>query len=180
MQYKSCRMINGKAKWVIVNGHREIINRNPNTDEIKSLEIDYIPDYHPNRCNIEICDECKKERLVPGKALKEYDEEEEWTGRWLCVKCWYHIDYKNRENTQAKIIKMLSARRIGNINKEHTNYKGDLFQELTCRWRSTVSTIPVEDLNKRLDNYITPIDHTYDSELGIIQTKGRFLGISTI
>lgn len=29
-------------------------------------------------------------------------------------------------------------------------------------------------MNKKLDNYVYPIDHSPDSELGIIQTKGAF------
>ncbi len=29
-------------------------------------------------------------------------------------------------------------------------------------------------MNKKLDNYNSPIDHSIDSVLGIIQTKGRF------
>jgi hypothetical protein len=66
--------------------------------------------------------------------------------------------------------------RTGNQDQNSTGAKGDRFQELTCIWRSTVSTLPVEDLNIVNDNYTvgTPIDHSPDSELGIIQTKGKF------
>lgn len=70
-------------------------------------------------------------------------------------------------------IKSVANFRTGCINPNCSTAKGDLFQELTCRWRSLVSTFPVEDLNKKYDNYKYPIDHSRDSELGIIQTKGR-------
>lgn len=70
-------------------------------------------------------------------------------------------------------MKSLANRRTGNQSPTHNNTIGDLFQKLTCEWRSTVSIIPVEDLNEKLDNYLSPIDHTPDSELGIIQTKGK-------
>jgi hypothetical protein len=55
--------------------------------------------------------------------------------------------------------------------RDSTKEKGDNFEELTCIWRSTISTIPVKNMNKYRRN--TPIDHSLDSVLGIIQTKGR-------
>lgn len=100
--------------------------------------------------------------------LKECNEYHKWTGRWDCRKCWGKYD----PNSTNNIRKLLRDHRAGNLrNLEHI--KGDLFQELTCRYRSTVSIILVEDLNKKLDNYTSQIDHTPDSELGIIQTKGK-------
>lgn len=50
--------------------------------------------------------------------------------------------------------------------------KGFNFEELTCRWRTTISIVPVENMNKHCAN--APIDHSRDSELGFIQTKGRY------
>jgi hypothetical protein len=119
-----------------------------------------------NRTNI--CDNC---RIGFGKAngnpKREYNKDNNWTGRWLCHKCWIS-DYRLKNGITR------SSRRVGCLDPDSNLAKGDLFQELTCRWRSIVSTIPVEDLNKKLDNYKSPIDHTRDSELGIIQTKGRY------
>lgn len=63
--------------------------------------------------------------------------------------------------------------RTGTLNPNCSTEKGDLFQELTCTWRSSISNVPVEDLNKKFDSYRCPIDHSYDSELGYIQTKGK-------
>lgn len=62
--------------------------------------------------------------------------------------------------------KSLSDRRTGNL-KYHRHIFGDNCEELTCRWRG------VKNLNKENDNYRSPIDHSRDQELGIIQTKGR-------
>lgn len=130
--------------------------------------------FYYNKTNT--CDKCrekgKETKLVPGKALKEHDKNGNLTGKWLCKNCWYAINYKYRSDSTNNIIKSLANCRTGNQNPNSSQAKGDLFQELTCRWRSTVSTVPVEDLNKKLDNYNTPIDHSPDSELGIIQTKG--------
>lgn len=125
-----------------------------------------------NRTNT--CDRCRDEgketKLIPHtNAYREYNDEGNCTGRWMCRKCYGKYGQNSSHNT----IKSLAYHRIGNLDPNCSSAKGDLFQELTCRWRSTVSTIPVEDLNKKLDNYNSPIDHSLDSELGIVQTKGR-------
>lgn len=71
-------------------------------------------------------------------------------------------------SSQMNIMKSLRDRRTGNLN-DPGNIFGDNCQELTCKWRG------VKDLNKENDNYNSPIDHSRDSELGIIQTKGAKL-----
>lgn len=40
MRYKSCRIIDGKSKLVIVDDNKKIINRNPNKEELKDLEYE--------------------------------------------------------------------------------------------------------------------------------------------
>lgn len=169
VEYKSYRIIGGKSRWVIVDGNGTIINRNPNKEKLKHSLLWNFEHNETNTCNFikengEICGN----ELKPGKTLKEYIDNK-WTGRWLCHKCYQKFD----PNSTNNIRKSLTNRRIGNLDPSSNQAKGDNFQELTCRWRSTVSTIPVEDLNKTLDNYTTPIDHSRDSELGIIQTQGR-------
>jgi hypothetical protein len=91
----------------------------------------------------------------------------------MCYGCWYDRDYKKRVDSANNIRKLMTGSRTGNLDQNSTQIKGAMFQELTCEWRSMVSTVLVEDLNKKLDNYTTPIDHSPDSELGIIQTKGK-------
>jgi hypothetical protein len=98
-------------------------------------------------------------------------------GKWLCCNC-YAKDYqKNNPNSSYNAKKSVGDRRTNNQFPTHSNAIGDIFQKLTCIWRSTISTIPVEDLNKKLDNFNSPLDHTQDSELGIIQTKGSSFNI---
>lgn len=123
-----------------------------------------------NTCDI-INEDGKKceNKLFSKHAFREYDKNGNWTGKWICNKCYQ----KFSPNSGLNIMKTLRDRRTNNQDPNHSNAKGDLFQELTCRWRSTISTIPVEDLNIKLDNYKIPIDHSWDSELGILQTKGR-------
>lgn len=118
---------------------------------------------HYNKTNT--CNRCI-EKLKPCYVYREYDKEGNWTGKWLCQSCYKKEQYKNG-NTNANIINLLRDRRIGNLKPNSNQAKGDLSEELTCIWRG------VENLNVKNDNYNSPIDHSIDSELGIIETKGR-------
>lgn len=104
------------------------------------------------------CDRCKVEKLKPTKTLREYDIEGNWTGKWLCHKCW-KADYR-LENGMAN-----SSRRAEGLDPNSNQAKGDLFEELTCRWRG------VKNLNIENNNYNSAMDHSRDSELGTIQTR---------
>ena len=173
--YKSKRPVDGKPPiWVIVNENGKIINKNPSKDELKGLEIEkiYVRNIVPKIRHYNLtdtCDRCQIGKLSPGKAHWEYDKYENETGKWICDECYRKFD----PNSFNNIHKSIRDCRTNNLNPNCSTAKGDLFQELTCRWRSIVSIIPVEDINKKNDNYNSPIDHSRDSELGIIQTKGR-------
>jgi len=175
-KYKSYRFVDGKLRKVIVDENGNIVNKIPNKDELKSLAEIPKENYKRNiiprliyynetntcyRCGISF-------KKAPGHPEREYDKEGNWTGKWNCGKCRQRHGF----NSQNNIIKSLAKHRIGNIDPNSNCAKGDNFEELTCRWRSMVSSVPVENLNKKLDCYNTPIDHSRDSELGIIQTKG--------
>lgn len=125
--------------------------------------------------NTNTCDRCRKDgenRLRSHNAYREINEIGYWTGKWLCKSCYSKERYVKGE-TNSNIQQSLGSRRMGCQNPNSNNAIGDKFQELTCIWRSRVSTIKVEDLNKKNDNYRSPIDHSPDSELGIIDTQGR-------
>lgn len=123
-----------------------------------------------NRTNT--CDRCETEKLKSHNAYREI-KGENWTGNWLCGKC-HWIDERNRRDSIPYLRRQMTKTRLCNLDSDSSKAKGDLFQELTCIWRTTISTIPVKDLNKEFDNYRYPIDHSRDSELGVIQTKGSF------
>lgn len=184
--YMSTRLIDGKPKKIIADKNGDIVNRNPSKDELKDLEKELYTGKHKIRKHIyynetNTCDNIKEdgkkceEKLVPHtNAFRERDKEGKETGRWLCNKC----SCKQRSklpNSNNNIMKSLRNTRINTLDPNSSKAIGDLFQELTCIWRSTISIVPIEDLNKKLDNYNTPIDHSWDSELGIIQTKGRII-----
>ncbi len=120
-----------------------------------------------NYNGLNICDECKVEKLKPGNARREYDENENWTGRWLCERCG-NIHRSRLPNSRNSEIKRIANRRTGNLDPNSTQAKGDLFEELTCIWKR------VKNLNIENDNFESPIDHSIDPIKGsIYQTKGR-------
>lgn len=63
-----------------------------------------------------------------------------------------------------------------NLDTVSESVKGLNYEELTCIWRTTISYVPVKNMNKYYHN--PPIDHSWDSELGFIQTKGRRYDLS--
>ncbi len=179
--YRSWRIIDGKSRLVVVDENGKVINYSPTKEELSGLGREEIyrnlkdrrfrrENYNEtNTCPMIKPDgaTCGKE-LVPHYTMRERDKDGNETGRWICKNC--HSNYD--PNGQWNLLRSVENRRTGNLDPESPCGKGDKFQELTCNWRSTVSTIPVEDLNKKLDNYNVPIDHSRDSELGIIQTRG--------
>lgn len=178
MKYKSKRIIDGKPKWVIVDENEKIVSRNPNKEELKGLEIfetdRYRRTYKYNPTNT--CDICGinfDDAPYYGHPHREYDKERKWIGRWICQNCYQKEEYKKGKTTLNLIVEM-GDRRSGNLDPNCTSARADRFEDLTCKWRSTVSIIPIENLNIKNDNYCSPIDHSRDSELGILQTKYSF------
>ncbi len=166
--YKAWKIpgIGEKPRWVIADENGKTINRNPTKDELKDLEEEN-PEGRGNYNITNTCDRCRKrgiiEKLVKGKTYREYRDGKS-TGYWLCNKCYeadYHLDVGHSK----------SSRRTGDLNEPRHIFADDC-QKLTKIWRSTISNVPVEDLNEKLNNHKIPIDHSYDSELGIPQTKG--------
>ena len=78
------------------------------------------------------CDICNIKNLRPGKAMKEYDAEGNWTGRWLCPNCWYHVDYKKRPDCTNNILKSIANIRTGNSSSISKIEKGKIFDYLIC------------------------------------------------
>ncbi len=118
------------------------------------------------------CDRCKKEKLEPTRSFKEYDTEGKWTGKWLCNKCYIHDyyikDYKYRPDCSLNKFKRICDWRNGTLDPQSNRGKGFQFEELTKRWRG------IKNLNEENDNFNSPLDHSIDSDVGIIQTKGAF------
>lgn len=161
--------------WIVVNNGKLI--KNPIKEDLYGTKL-------VSYSKMNICPRCIEEKEREGKELTDKsilyphnacrDKYREKTYKWICLRH-YNIDHE-RYNPKSRnnIIKSIADHRTGNLDPDSAHAKADLFQELTCKWRSTVSTIPVTDLNKENDNYEWPIDHSRDSELGIIDSMGRF------
>lgn len=117
-----------------------------------------------NRSNT--CDICgiSFDKIGWNHPVREYNNEGNWTGKWLCNKC--HSKFSS--NSKSSLIKSITNRRTDNLNPNSTQTIGDNFEELTCIWKK------VKILNKENNCYNGPLDHSADSEGIIYQTKGRF------
>lgn len=170
---KSCRIIDGKPKWIIVDENGKIVNRNPSKEDLKGLNIE-IGDHgntrkekynETNTCEfIETDGERCTEKLCPGNA-RQFNINGKIV--WYCEKHSgrYRATLPNSQNNTRKLIANF---RNNNLSVESPSGKGYISQKVTCIVRG------IEDLNIKNDNFHSEIDHSKDSELGIIQSKSSF------
>ncbi len=161
--------------WVVDNNGKLI--RNPNKEDLMGTKLGSY-----NKTNIcPICkEECEKSRiklddkniLWSKNARRNTNNNGNKIDEWTCDKHGKSSHEKFNPNSHSNMIKSLRDRRIGNL-KDHRLMFADNCEELTCKWRSEISTVLVKNLNKENDNFMSPIDHSPDSELGILQTTGR-------
>jgi hypothetical protein len=129
-----------------------------------------------NRTNT--CEKIKEDGTICGinfddlfgwqRPYRERNKEGVWNGKWICNKC--HAKQRTKEERHKEYRESyLTDRLTGNQNPSHSNAKGDLTEELTNRWKGT------DSLNKKNDNYISPLDHSPDPITGLIyQTKSKW------
>lgn len=167
-KYKIFVIIDKKNKfWILIDNGKFI--RNTTEEDLKGAKL--------KRYSItNTCDKCREEMeegirqltdksiLYPGNARRDIDEVGKPTKKYVC-KRHYGIDYQRYvPNSNNNIIKSLADRRIGNLRDEK-QILADNCQELTCMIFCT------EDLNKKLDNYSCPYDHSIITK-GIVMTIG--------
>jgi len=172
MNYRSYRFIDGKTKWIIVDESGKIINKEPSKEELRGLEeAPYIRNkidkkYNENNtCEFKDQEGKRCTEKLHSKNAQQFDINGKFV--WFCKK---HGDsYREKlPGSRRNLLKSLRDRRTGKQRPGSSNAKGDLFEELTARWRG------VKRLSVEKDNYTLPFDHSVDPELGIIQTKGVF------
>ena len=146
-----------------------------NKDEIK-----HIPGYgqkgnskYYNKTNT--CDNIKEDgRKCENKlecAYREYNKEGNWTGKLVCKNCYIKDYEKNNPNSHNNTIKEMRDFRLKNLDPYSETGKGYIYQQVTCKARR------ITDLNLENDNFQSPIDHSADHQLGIVQTKDAILNI---
>lgn len=118
----------------------------------KSLRDKRIRKYKYNKSNT--CDRCREK--LGDRVYREYDDKGYWTKGWLCNKC-----YKKDDNEE----RFIKDHKIGNLDPYSTSGKGYISETIVCKARG------IKSLNIENDNWKSPIDHSTDPELGILQTK---------
>lgn len=169
-EYKAYGIVGGKPKWTIVDESGKTINEDPRKEELKHLEI-----YDDGRRNqrkkyneTNTCDRCSKIfDIVNEYPRREYDKEGNWTRRWICKNCYLKDYSKNNPSSQNNIIKQMRPCRTGNQYPNSNNTIGYKTQKLINILEN------FEDLNKKYDNYKSPID-SIDPNTGLkYQIRGR-------
>ena len=125
-----------------------------------------------------ICPECRKENnitdksiLFPQNARRKTDEKGNKTEEWLCRRHGYNSYSRNDPISHHNMIKLLTGRRTGNLTDPKTIFS-DKCQKVSCIW------FGVKDLNKELDNYTTPIDHSPIPKGVFIEIGGKLVDLS--
>ena len=157
--------------WIVID--KEKLIKNPTKEDLIGTKLKYY-----NKTNI--CDICREENkregkkltyksvLYPKNALHEKDNNGKETDKWICHR--HHVNAYERynPNSQHNLIKSMRDHRVGNQDPNSSNAKGDNSLELACELYGW------EDLNKKYDNYIYPLD-CYDPKTGLYhQVQGRY------
>lgn len=122
----------------------------------------------------DICYRCKEDNnvtndsiLCPGKTYREKDENWKDTGNYVCYKHWRKYYDKYCSYSSCSMTRSVTNCRTNNQKLNSNQEKGDISLELACilyGW---------EDLNKKYNNFRTPID-CYDPKTGLYhQVRGR-------
>ncbi len=174
--YNTFVMIDGQNKfWVVVKNGRFI--RNPTE---KDLERAKIKSYSStNICPIcmdkwkrgDISELTDDSILYSGNARHKTDVRGIKTEEWVCTKHGDAYYGKYNPNSRDNIKKSLADRRIGHL-KDPGNIFAEDCQELTCE------LFGVDDLNKKLDSYNAPYDHSRILKGMSIEIGGKSIDLS--
>lgn len=153
-KYKIPVKMNGNKFWVVYGNGKFI--RNPTEEDLKGTELKTY-----NTANVcHLCEEENKREgkglidksiLYPNNALRETDKYGKKTDKWVCYTHGMRSYSRYDPNSESNIIKLMRDRRTGNL-KDARQILADNCQECTCKW------LGCEDLNKKNDNYNSPID----------------------
>lgn len=153
--YKSARYIDGKTRIVVTDENGNIVDRNPTKERIKSA----IPDKkRESKAELEnrICIICgsKDTSIYKGKYrwIRDRDDKENWTGKYICFNCYGKNRQKNDPNSQQNIIKSIRNPRIGNIKKDSEQGMVIIIQAVVAKVNG------IEDLNIKTNNYNYHVD----------------------
>lgn len=120
-----------------------------------------------------VCCVCGRNNTLKRENGKEdwyhkYDNDENWTGRYLCNKC-YITEYQERPDSQRNIFKAISKGRTGELSINDNNAFGLIGEAIIAKVRN------LEVVSIKLDKFNTTFDLSNDPEFGIIEAKIRNL-----
>lgn len=154
--------------WVVGDDNENIINKNPDIEHLRNLRLfkEESRNYNDTKTCLKTCPKVDNKGeicgrpLIRGNAKRERDKNGKPTGKWICSKC-YSMDYNNL------FVKPKRRCRTGQLSPDCTTLIGDKFHELACLHYG------YENLNKKNDNFNSPID-CIDPRTGLFfQIKGR-------
>lgn len=156
-EYKQKRPIDGqKPRMVILNGRAIVVDKNPSKERLDKAIL-WSFKYNENNT----CYRCIKEgktieesQLHTCRTYQERDKEQRKTGEWICINHWNKDHQKHNHNSRNNALKSIANCRTIGRSPGSNQEKGDIGEELLCRWKK------YKNLNKENDNYSrgTPID----------------------
>lgn len=96
----------------------------------------------------------------------KYDINENWTGEYICNKC-YSIEYQKRTNSQRSLMKDMTKSRIGELYKYNGLGIGLIGEAVIAKIRG------LDIISIKTDKFNAKFDFSRDPKYGIIQAKIR-------
>lgn len=200
-KYKSWRPINGKPRWIIVGDSGNIINKIPNKEELKGLEVEPYKKhkycsviYMANEGRRLFCNRCNMPFEDSGHGA-HYNEKinGKWTGRKICHKCYSKdrnrltdshnnmkkefnmIDGKSKQRTEDNCI--ICNKDLNSIPTTSWNHpmKQYINNEWTKHWLCNDCWYET-DYKLRSDTKAKIIKYMRDRRLGTLKDLGNILG----
>lgn len=173
--YKTFVTIDEQNKfWVVMKNGRFI--RNPTEKELERAKIKSYSS--TNICPICIDEWKRGESELPddsilhsGNVFHMTDARGEKMEELVCRNHGKWCYNKYSPNSRDNIRKTMADHRTGNL-KDQGNIFAEVCQKLTCE------LFDVDDLNKKLDHYCTPYDHSHISKEISIEIEGKSLDLS--
>lgn len=152
-KYKVRMSIDEKEYFWVIMENSKTINRNADRDELVKIKTKHILYNMTNICPI-----CREENnitdksiLYPGNSRHETDKNGKKIDEYVCRIHGLRRYQIYDSNSTLNAHKLLAHRRTGNLNNSE-HILGDNCQRHAYEW------LGCEDLNKKNDNYCTPID----------------------
>lgn len=157
--YKSLRIYDGKPRWVLTDGQGNIIDTNPDKDQIKLAIID-------NSAKKKKCCKCGCDNSFPN-FYNHICDKENCTGS-LCVNC---RRYEYYHKVESNMIKLNAQIRNNILDRDVSLSKSIVDQAVVAEY------LGVEDLNIKMNNFNYYIDIEHEKH-GKVDVKGGTLKTS--